>query len=788
MPKRRLIVIGGGMVAARFVDELCLKAADRFSILIICGEPWAPYNRIQLSRFISEGENPTQLLLYSKEWYAERGVTLHIGDPATQVDLDRRVVYTEMGAEFHYDDLIFATGSYPLCLDVPGVELDGVFAFRTYSDCSEIRSYARGVRNAAVIGGGLLGIEAARGLMDLGLEVVVVHLMDRLMERQLDNRAAILLREELEKQGLQFLMPKQTVAFSGDGHVEQIIFSDGDHLDVNLVVQSIGIRPNVDLARAAGLQVRRGILVDDGLHTSVPNVYAIGECAEHHGIVYGLVSPLYEQARVLAERLAGNAVQYSGSLIYTKLKVSGVELFSAGRVDEPGLGSLVVEDEARHVYQRLVFGASGEIQGAILYGDAEASSRIISAMASGEVISTSPLQWLAVGTKSAGISDDNEIVCTCNGVSRKDISQAVISRGLNTLKEVRQATRASSTCGGCKARIEGLIAELRGKKEPICSCTELSRDEVVACLRERGYLTVLEAMRGLGWKTEEGCPKCRPALNYYLNMLFPKGHRDEPASRLVNEREHANIQKDGTFSVVPRIYGGVTTPSELRRIADVAEKYQVKMVKITGGQRIDLLGVKKENLGKIWSELGMPSGFAYAKAIRTVKTCVGSEFCRFGVQDSTTLGIRMEKRFERLNTPGKVKMAVSGCARNCAECSIKDVGVVAVEDGWEIFVGGNGGLKLRGADFLCKVTTDDEALDWIGAFLQFYREEAEYGERTAHFVQRLGIERIRHYLSDPTVRKELNSRLEEALSVLEDPWAERLKGRTGYSDNYVTEG
>ncbi|MCL6488983.1 nitrite reductase large subunit NirB [Alicyclobacillus mali (ex Roth et al. 2021)] len=783
MLKRRLLVIGGGMAAARFVDELCIKAEDRFSISMICGEPWAPYNRIQLSRFISQGGDPTQLLLYSPEWYAERDVTLHVGDPAVQVDFVRRVVYTERGEAFYYDDLVFATGSHPICLDVPGRDLDGVFTFRTYADCAEIRAYARGARKAAVIGGGLLGLEAARGLLDLGLEVVVVHLMDRLMERQLDNRAAVLLREELEGQGVRFLMPKETVAFLGDGHVERIAFSDGENLDIDFVVQSIGIRPNVDLARAAGIQVRRGIVVDDGLHTSAPNVYAIGECVEHRGVVYGLVSPLYEQARVLAERLAGNEAQYRGSLVYTKLKVSGVDLFSAGRVEGPGLSSFVVEDERRRVYQKLVFGENGEIQGAILYGDVEASSRIVAAMASGASISASPLQWLAGGRPVLTISDDSEIVCTCNGVSRREITQAIVAHGLTTVKAVRQATRAASTCGGCKARIEKIIAEVRGKKEPICSCTELSRDEVVAFLKSGRYLTVLDAMRALGWKTEEGCPKCRPALNYYLNMLFPKAHRDEPVSRLVNEREHANIQKDGTFSVVPRMYGGVTSPADLRRIAEVAEKYQVKMVKITGGQRIDLLGVHKEDLPKIWADLGMSSGFAYAKAIRTVKTCVGSEFCRFGVQDSTTLGIRIEKKFERLNTPGKVKMAVSGCARNCAECSIKDVGVVAVEDGWEIFVGGNGGLKLRGADFLCKVATDDEALDWIGAFLQFYREEAEYGERTSHFVERVGIERIRHHLSDSAVRRELNERLEEALSVLEDPWEARIRELSSTTTN-----
>jgi nitrite reductase (NADH) large subunit len=624
------------------------------------------------------------------------------------------------------------------------------------------------------------------------MEVSVVHIFNHLMERQLDETAARMLQNELESQGMKFLLEKQSDQILGKKRVSGLKFKDGSVADADLIVMAVGIRPNVALAKDNGIEVNRGIVVNDFLQTNIPNVYAVGECAEHRGIAYGLVAPLYEQGDVLAKKLCGlECPGYEGSVTSTKLKVSGVDVFSGGQYsDAPGTKAIRVQDDLEGVYKKVVI-QDGKIIGAVMFGDTSDSSRIFKLIRTGEDISGREKEVVlgegfgkggGGGASVASMSND-EIICGCNGVSKGTIVNAIQEKGLTSVEQIKACTNASRSCGGCKPLVGELLQCTLGDdaitvgKEGICGCTAHSRDEVVEAIKSMHLTTSKEVMNVLGWNNTEGCSKCRPALNYYLGMAWPVDHAEERESRFVNERNHANIQHDGTYSVVPRIYGGVTSPKELKRIAEVAEKYDVPMVKITGGQRIDLLGVKKQDLPSMWADLDMPSGYAYGKSLRTVKTCVGSTFCRFGTQDSIAMGIQLEKRFERLNTPAKVKLAVSGCPRNCAEATIKDFGIVAIDGGWELYVGGNGGVRVRAADLMWKVKTEDEVMEYSAAYLQYYRESANWNERTAEWVQRVGLDEIREALDTGEKRQALVERIDQTLELMTDPWKEIIENK-----------
>ncbi|GAX91411.1 nitrite reductase large subunit NirB [Effusibacillus lacus] len=788
MNLRKLVLVGNGMAGVRCIEEILKLAPNRFEIAIFGSEPHPNYNRILLSSVLAGDADIRDIVLNDWNWYEQNGIKLHTGQTVTKIDTEKHLVYTDGGIVESYDDLILATGSLPFMLSLPGADKEGVIAFRDIKDCETMIEASRKYKKAIVIGGGLLGLEAARGLLNLSMEVSVVHIFDNLMERQLDPVASKMLQRELEAQGMRFLMEKHSEEILGDRRVTGLRFKDGTVEEADLIIMAVGIKPNVALAKENGIEVNRGIVVNDFLETSVPNVYAVGECAEHRGMVYGLVAPLFEQGQVLAKRICKRETDpYEGSIVYTKLKVSGVDVFSAGEfMDSPDTRAIRVHDEFAGIYKKILV-RDNKVVGAVLFGDTSDSTRILQMMKNETNVMEIKRVSVLENPDSAGVSgmaavaamSDEEIICGCNGVSKGTIVQAIQEKGLCSVEDIKGCTGASRSCGGCKQLVAQVLesvlgdkAQIAAQKEPICSCTSLSREEVLAEIKEKHLTTVKEVMYVLGWNQEEGCSKCRPALNYYLNMLWPEEHEDERASRFVNERLHANIQKDGTYSVVPRMYGGVTSPSELKRIAEVAEKYQVPMVKVTGGQRIDLLGVKKEDLPKIWAELDMPSGFAYGKALRTVKTCVGSDFCRFGTQNSIQMGIDIEKKFERINTPAKFKMAVSGCPRNCAESGIKDLGVVGIDGGWEIYVGGNGGVHLRAGDLLCKVKTEEEVMEWTGAFMQYYRENANYGERTSYWVERVGLANIQKVLEDPETRRQLNERIDVALSVLKDPWKE----------------
>ncbi len=794
----RLVVVGNGMAGMRTVEELLQLAPERYDITVFGAEPHPNYNRILLSPVLAGEKSFDEIVINGLDWYATHGIKLHLNRTVVKIDRARRVVIADDGSAHAYDRVLVATGSTPFVPPIPGHNLPGVLAYRAIEDTDAMIEAARRYRHAVVIGGGLLGLEAANGLKQRGMDVTVVHLADWLMERQLDDVAAGLLQQTLESRGIAFRTRCQTSALvAGEsGRVAAVRFADGETIPADLVVMAVGIRPHTALAEASGLACHRGILVSDTMQTYDPRIYAVGECVSHRGIAYGLVAPLYEQARVCANHLAALGYgRYAGSVTSTKLKVTGVDVFSAGdHLGAAGTETIVLHDAKGSVYKKLVL-KDDRIVGGVLVGDTADGGWYFQMLREQQSVA----QWrhrlllgragcmpeaAGAGSDVTALPDTTEI-CGCNGVCKGMIVKTIAERKLATLDDVRKYTKASSSCGSCMGQVEALLAAAVGgaykpanaARKPVCACTEHTHEEVRATIREQKLLSIPETMEFLDWKTPDGCPTCRPALNYYLLSTWPHEVMDDPQSRIVNERVHANIQKDGTYSVIPRMYGGTTTPDQLRRIADVADKYKIPAVKVTGGQRIDLLGVKKEDLPRVWADLDMPSGYAYAKALRTVKTCVGSEWCRFGVQDSTNLGIDLEHAFDRMWTPHKVKLAVSGCPRNCAESGIKDVGIIGVESGWEIHVAGNGGIRTEVAQLLCKVKTRDEVLEYAGAFLQLYREEARYLDRTVHWVKRVGLDYVKlRVVDDAPGRRALHARLLDAVSRQQEPWAERQQG------------
>ena len=798
MKRMKLVMVGNGMAGMRTLEELLEIAPDLYDITVFGAEPHPNYNRILLSPVLAGEMTLDDIMLNDLEWYARNGIRLHLGRKVVGIDRRARSVVADDGTREPYDRLLLATGSDPFILPIPGKDLEGVLTYRDIGDTNAMIDAAGRGGRAVVIGGGLLGLEAANGLALRGMEVTVVHLMEWLMERQLDRTAADMLQKSLEQKGLKFMLRKQTRAIlqGPEGRVRGVSFADGEEIPAELVVMAVGIRPSDALARSAGIHCSRGVVVNDTLQTYDPRIYAVGECVSHRGTAYGLVAPLFEMAKVCANHLAMLGIgRYQGSVTSTKLKVTGIDLFSAGNfTGGADTEDIVLHDAVGGVYKRLVI-KEERIVGSVLYGDTVDGAWYFQLLRDrhniGELRDHLMFGQSHLGTaghqgqnKAAGMPEAME-VCGCNGVCKGAIVKAIKEQGLFSLEDVRKHTKASSSCGSCTGLVEQILASTVGgayapqqnKAKPMCGCTDFTHEEVRRVIREQHLLAIPAVMRFMEWRTPNGCASCRPALNYYLISTWPHQAKDDPQSRYINERAHANIQKDGTYSVVPRMFGGVTDAAQLRRIADVVDKYRIPTVKVTGGQRIDLLGVKKEDLPKIWADLAMPSGHAYAKALRTVKTCVGSEWCRFGVQDSTQMGIDMEQAFWKLYAPHKVKMAVSGCPRNCAESGIKDVGVIGVDSGWEIYVAGNGGIKTEVAQFLCKVATPAEVLETAGAFIQLYREEARYLDRTVHWVARAGLDYVKQrVVQDEASRAALYARLQFALQGETDPWAERAQG------------
>ncbi|MFZ0121732.1 MAG: nitrite reductase large subunit NirB [Pseudonocardiaceae bacterium] len=810
---QELVVVGNGMAGARAVEEILTRGgSEMFHITMFGDEPHGNYNRILLSELLARGADPDgqlldeDLFLNPWEWYRENGITLKAGVRVVRVDRFGHRVYADDGSIVRYDKLVLATGSRSFLPPMERLWADdktlteGVFGFRTLHDTMAMMRYARGKQRAAVIGGGLLGLEAARGLQAHGLDVHVVHAAQGLMNHQLDAQAGRVLCRSLERLGFTVHTGTRTTAIRQDGDrdngaVTGVTFTDGATLDVDMVVIAAGIRPNIGLAMVSGLETQRGIVVDDQLRSvDDDDIYAVGECVQHRGEVYGLVAPLWEQACVLADHITGAdpGAAYHGSRLATKLKVAGVDVAAMGlkEPERPDDEFVQFSEPGRGIYQTVII-RDGVLVGATLLGDVSKVASLTQAFDRRVPLPQERIKLLFdIGAPppdvgAAELADEAQ-VCNCNGVSKAQLV-ACVRDGQRTVGGVMASTRAGKGCGSCEDLVAGIVEAALGddlETDPTeayyVPCIPMDKAALMAEIRQRGLRSPSVVFAALAQDGVEHAGS-KMALTSLLRMMWGEQYVDERDGRFINDRVHANIQRDGTFSVVPQIAGGVTTPAQLRRIADVAERYNIPMVKFTGGQRIDLLGVRKEDLPAVWADLGMPSGHAYGKSFRTVKTCVGSDFCRFGLGDSTQLGIDIEQRYNGLESPAKMKLAVSGCPRNCAESYVKDVGIVAVEGGrWEIYIGGAAGATVRKGDLLATVDNRDEAVTITGRFIQYYRENAKWLERSYDFVPRIGLAELRAIVVED--RDGIAGRLDEAMQhsvdAYRDPWQEHRQPAT----------
>ena len=786
--RRKLVIIGNGMAGARMAEDIIAADPNHdFDIVMFGDEPYGNYNRILLSNVLNGSQEPQEIFLNPLAWYEENQITLHAGKRVTKIDRENKIVYADDVAE-EYDVLIFATGSRPFVPPIQGTTLHGVFVFRTIDDCRNIAEYAKDCKSAIVIGGGLLGLEAAKGLMTHNVSVTVVEMGPWLMGVQLDEAGGKVLQQTIEKLGITALTSASTKELLGHTTVTGVKFADGREVAADMVVISAGIRPNKELAAEHGIVCDRAILVDDQLRTSDTSIYGVGECVQHRGMVYGLVAPIWEQTKALAQLLTGKNPQarYAGSKLATKLKVMGVELASMGRISDvkPTDEVVTFAEPGRQVYWKAIV-RDGKVSACCMLGDLGPADQLVDYFMNDTPAPSRRLElFFGSGTKAQGadfsLADmpDDKQICDCNGVSKKTICDA-IRAGKCTVPAVGKATRAGTGCGSCKTLVKGLIEAVNGevKAEPseswYVTAVPMDKPTLVAEVKMRELKSVSAVLRELGTADDE---KSKNGLASMLKSIWGTEYIDERDARYINDRVHANIQKDGTFSVIPRIYGGITSADDLIKIGQVAKKYDVRMVKFTGGQRIDLLGIKKDDLPKVWADLGMPSGYAYTKALRTVKTCVGTEFCRYGTNDSTALGIALEKKFQGFEFPAKVKLGVSGCPRNCSESTVKDIGIVASDGGdWDILVGGAAGASVRKTDLLCRVKTQEEAIRVVGRFMIYYRDNAKWIERTYDFVPRIGIEKIREIIVNNSlgIVEDLDREVEKTIAAYVDPWLER---------------
>lgn len=787
---QKLVIIGAGMASGKMLEELFELDSSAYDVTLFGAEPRGNYNRIMLSPVLSGEKTYEEIVTHDADWYRDNGVNCRFDEAVVKIDRKQKRVISSGGVT-NYDKLIIATGSASFLIPVVGNDLPGVIGFRDLDDVEAMLEAAKKPDGKVVIiGGGLLGLEAAAALNEQGMKVTVLHLMGHLMERQLDSAAGYLLQKELESRGIRVICNAHTNAIVGDGKVEAVLLDDQSTHPADIVVMAAGIRPEVRLGVEAGLHTERGIVVDDTMQTSDPDILAVGECVEHDDTVYGLVAPLYDMAKVLARTLMGEAAKFKAPEVSTKLKVTGVDLFSVGDFGEDH-EEIVFRDPGLGVYKRITLN-NDRIVGLVMYGDTSDSNWFFDKLKSaedisgirGELIYGSAAQGVDPMAAVAAMPDTAEI-CGCNGVCKGTIVTA-IHNGATDLAAIKAVTKASASCGNCTGLVEQVLATTLGDDfvlpaaGGICGCTDLPHEDIRQIIKSRVLKTMPAAMQEMGWKTSCGCHVCRPALNYYLLAEYPLEYTDDLQSRFVNERNHANIQKDGTYSVMPRMWGGFTTPDELRAIADAADKYNVPAVHVTGGQRIDLLGVEREDLPAMWSDLnaaGMVSGHAYSKGLRTVKTCVGKDFCRFGTQDSSGLGIQLEKILWGSWTPHKVKLAVSGCPRNCSEATCKDVGIICVDSGYEVSVAGAAGMELKETVPLAKAETEQEVIDLTVAFIQLYRESAAYLDRPHKWVAKVGMAWvIEQVVDDAENRAALCARFEISQSVYrKDPWAEQAK-------------
>ncbi|MDQ1003416.1 nitrite reductase (NADH) large subunit [Neobacillus niacini] len=776
MGKKKLVLVGNGMAGVRCIEEILKLDPSGFEITIFGSEPHVNYNRILLSSILQGGTSFGDITLHNREWYERHHIQLYTGETVIEIDKHLQVVKSDQNRIVSYDQLIIATGSVPFSLPIPGADKQGVVTFRTIEDCQKMIEISKKNKTAVVIGGGLLGLEAAKGLLNLGMTVYVVHIGSYLMERQLDETAARMLQKELESLGMKFLLEKETKEIVGGIGAKGVHFNDGTEVEADLVVMAAGVRPNVQLAKETGIETNRAILVNDYMETSVPNIYAVGECVEHRGMVYGLVQPLYEQGKALAKRICGIEGQgYEGSVLSTQLKISGVDLFTVGIIhdEDSSNQSIKIFDEVERVYKKVVF-QDHKIIGAVLFGDTKERTKLLDMILKHQDVSE--LEKVSLfpqekgGEFSIGSIPASKIICNCNSVTKGTIQEAILREGLTTFEEVKKCTKASSSCGGCKPLVADLLSyiqnnefeEVLEEKSCLCSCTTLNDDEIIREMQRQGLTSLKEVMEVLDWKDNEGCSICRPAINYYLGMINPE-YESKQQALFINEKMNAGIQSDGTYTLIPQMYGGLTNPEQLRKIAQVAEKYHINDVAITSDQRIHLLGVKKDDLAEVWADLNMPLSLPQANGVQNIKTCIGEHICSCDKKPSIELAVSLEKHFEFLTSPYRVKMGVSSCLHNGAGSTTKDVGVIGVDRGWEIYIGGSSGRNVRSGELLCVAATTEEAIELIRGFVQYYRETANYLERTWEWVERVGLVHVREVLFEENLRQQLLEHLAEEI-------------------------
>jgi nitrite reductase (NADH) large subunit len=782
---RTLVVIGNGMIGHRFCERLvAFDVEHSWDVITFGEEPRPAYDRVRLTQYF-EHRDASKLQLADARWYADNDITLFVGDRVVAIDRQHHLVRSLQGREIPYDAIVLATGSAPFVPPVPGIDRHGVFVYRTIEDLDKITAYAATVKTAAVVGGGLLGLEAAKAAYDLGLQTHVVEFAPRLMPRQIDDAGSRALVAKIEGLGVRVHLSKNTKQIAGNGKVEGMEFADGSRLDVGMIIVSAGIKPRDELARSCGLAVgqRGGIAVNDRLQTSDPEIYAIGEAALYNGMIYGLVAPGYDMAEVAAANLAGQDRTFTGADMSTKLKLMGVDVASFGNAfaDEKTAQAITFDDPLSGTYKKLLFSLDGtRLLGGILVGDAAEYATLAALARSDAPLPVKP-QELLLGKKDAGGSGlatamaGDAQVCSCNNVSKAALCRAIRGKQLATVDEVKNCTRAGTGCGGCVPLVADILRtqlQAAGTKvdSSLCEHFSYTRQELFEIIKIKGLHTFDELLASHG--TGNGCEVCKPAVASILASLWNDEVLNHATLQDTNDRFLANLQRGGLYSVVPRVPGGEITPEKLILLGEVARRYGL-YTKITGGQRIDLFGAAAHQLPDIWEELirgGFESGHAYGKAMRTVKSCVGDTWCRYGVQDSVSMAIRVENRYKGIRAPHKLKAAVSGCVRECAEAQSKDFGLIATEKGYNLYVCGNGGARPRHADLLAADLDADTAIRYIDRFLMYYIQTADRLTRTSVWLEKMdgGLE----YLRDVIVNDRLGiaADLERQVQFLVDTY------------------
>ncbi len=782
-----LVIVGNGMVGYKMCEKLIeKKVQDEYNIIVFGGEARPAYDRVHLSEYFS-GKSAEDLLMASANWYKENGISLYLNDPVVKIDREKKTVISSKGQTVSYSKLVLATGSSCFIPSIPGIEKDGVIAYRTIEDLDDIKSYAAKSKKGVVIGGGLLGLEAAKALMDLGLETHVVEFASRLMPRQLDEKGAIMLKDKIESLNITIHLNKNTKSIDGEGKVAKMVFADGSELETDMIVVSAGIKPRDELARESGLEVgpRGGIVVNDLLQTSDPEIYSIGESALYKGMIYGLVAPGYEMADVVANSLAGGSKTFAPYDMSTKLKLIGVDVGSFGDpfCSEQEHQHIVYEDKTKGIYKRVNISTCGNyLLGGVLVGDANDYNMLLQTYKNAIILPPTPEDLILGprgGAESAGSGvlslPDAALICSCENVTKGDICSAVTYNNLEDVAGIKKCTKAGTGCGGCVPMLNDLLTatlKASGKEvnKVLCEHFSYSRQEVLAIIKSTGIKTYDKLLMKYG--NGDGCEICKPAVASMLASTWNDMILNQDTIQDTNDRYLANIQKGGTYSVVPRIPGGEITPEKLIAIGVIAKKYDL-YCKITGGQRIDLFGARVDELPLIWEELieaGFESGHAYGKSLRTVKSCVGSTWCRFGLHDSVTFAIEIEERYKGLRAPHKLKSAVSGCVRECAEAQGKDFGIIATDKGWNLYVCGNGGAKPQHAKLLASDIDKETCIKYIDRFLMFYIRTAEPLNRTSTWLNKLegGME----YLKDVIVNDSLGlaEQLEKEMQYMVDTY------------------